>query len=296
MLTAMMLMGSAVMGMAATKALFLTGGQSNTDGRVPIEDLPSYITPDSYRYCHWSYGSGEHSGNGQFEQFWPRTCFEKRPQAWAYDAIVYYLLGQSLQQDFYVIKESLGGTAISTNARKSTNGMFWCASEKWLSANDAADHGGKSLIKAFTNNIDACIDQQLSKLKQGYDIKAFLWHQGESDVSMPGSYQKNLKTLIDYVRRHLVEKTGNGKYARLPVIIGSIPHASKGYSAKIETAQRNLADEDSDICFVDINDAPLLSDRLHLNAEGAELLGRKVFGQLTEIGVTAMRRQTSYRH
>ncbi len=267
--------------------VFIVAGQSNTDGRVPISDLPEYINKESYSHCLWSYGSGEHSGNGQFEQFWPRTYFEKRPQAWAYDAITYYLLGQSLKTDFYVIKESLGGTAISTNAKKSTNGMFWCASEKWLSTNEAADKGGKSLIKAFVNNIDACIDQQLSKLKQGYDIKAFLWHQGESDISMPSSYQKNLKTLIDYVRRHLVEKTGNEKYAQLPVIIGSIPHASKGYSVKIETAQKILADEDSNIWLIDIHDATLLSDRLHLNAEGAELLGRKVYNKLVELGLAS---------
>jgi len=263
--------------------VFIVAGQSNTDGRVPIEDLPSYITPDGYRYCHWSYGSGEYAGGGQFEQFWPRTYFEKRPKAWAYDAITYYLLGQTLKTDFYVIKESLGGTAISTNARKSTNGMFWCAGEKWLAQNEAADKGGKSLLKAFVDNIDACIDQHLAQLKQGYDIKAFLWHQGESDISMAGSYQSNLKKVIDYVRQHLVEKTGQEKYASLPVIIGSIPHASRGYSQKIETAQQNLAAEDDNIYFIDIHDAPLLGDRLHLNAEGAEMLGRKVYDQLIEI-------------
>lgn len=264
--------------------VFIVAGQSNTDGRVPLADLPTYITRDSYQHCWWSYGSGEHSGNGQFEQFWPKTYYAKRQDAWAYDAVVYYLLGQSLKSDFYVIKESLGGTAVSSNV-KSTDGMYWDAHQHYLEANEAADKGGKSLLKAFCDNIDACIDQQLSKLKQGYDIKAFLWHQGESDKPMASSYQKNLKLVLDYVRQHLVEKTGRKQYAQLPIIIGTIPHASRGYSQKVEAAQKALSEEDANIYLIDINDAPLQGDHLHLNAEGAEQYGRKVYEQLVTLGL-----------
>ena len=71
-----------------------------------------------------------------------------------------------------VIKESLGGTAIDLRA-PSTQKMYWSANSAFLDSTKAADKGGKSLLKAFTENIGACIDQQLSKCKEGYEIKAF---------------------------------------------------------------------------------------------------------------------------
>ena len=103
-----------------------------------------------------------------------------RPGRWAYDAVTYYWLEQALQKEFYVIKWSLGGTAIDTGC-SSTSGKYWSADPKWLAANHSTATGGKSLLLSFTENISACIDNKLDKLPEGYEIKAFLWHQGEND-------------------------------------------------------------------------------------------------------------------
>lgn len=264
--------------------VYLVAGQSNTDGRVPNEELPLYIQQDKYKHCYWSYGSGTVSGKGQFEIFWPRMINKNNPNRWAYDAVVNYWLEQSLGRNFYVIKESLGGTAIDT-AAKSSQKMYWSADPQYLASTAAADKGGKSLLKAFTDNIGACIDNKLSKLKGGYDIKALIWHQGESDRKRAGSYYKNISGVVAYIRQYLVKKTGNKKYANLPVVIGGIVFSGRGHANDVARAQMQLASEDKNIHYIDVHDATLRSDNMHFDAAGAELLGRKIYNKLASLNL-----------
>lgn len=193
--------------------VIITAGQSNTDGRVLNNALPDYIQQNKYKYCQWCYGSAGQQITGKFEIFWPRMVHKARPGRWAYDAVTYYWLEQALQKEFYVIKWSLGGTAIDTGC-SSTSGKYWSADPKWLAANHSTATGGKSLLLSFTENISACIDNKLDKLPEGYEIKAFLWHQGESDRHKGKNYYKNLKAVVTYVRSFLVEKTGNKRYKK----------------------------------------------------------------------------------
>ena len=111
--------------MSAQVPVVLVAGQSNTDGRVDNAELPEYIKRDGYRYCQWSFGSGVHSGEGRFEPFVPRN-YSQEPERWAYDAVVYYELERLWQRSFYVIKESLGGTAIDPRCESNSN-MHWSA-------------------------------------------------------------------------------------------------------------------------------------------------------------------------
>ena len=281
----LVLIGVAAQAKKKPAPVFIVAGQSNTDGRVPMSDLPEYITKDSYQHCLWSYGSGTHAADGTFTNFWPKTYLakNKNPQRWGYDAIVYDLMGKASEQDFYVIKESLGGTAISPKAPKSTQRMYWSADEAFLDSVQSASIGGRSLLKALCDHIDRCIDGQLSQLKQGYEFKALLWHQGESDVKQAKAYQKNLTAVIAYIRQHLVDKTGDKRYATLPVIIGGIAHKSRDYSPTLEAAQKTIAEEDPNCYYVDMHDAPLLKDNLHFNREGAEQLAQKVYKLLIEL-------------
>ena len=75
--------------------VIITAGQSNTDGRVSNDDLPSYIKENGYSYCKWSYGSDTLSGGGRFTPFWPRVFKQDNTNKWGYDAIVYYLIEKS---------------------------------------------------------------------------------------------------------------------------------------------------------------------------------------------------------
>lgn len=262
--------------------VILTAGQSNTDGRVNNSELPEYIQRDKYRYCQWSFGSGTHSGNGTFDTFWPRIYNENYPNRWAYDAVVYYKVEQQLQRPFYVIKESLGGTAIDTLCQSNSN-MHWSASPDYLARTEAADKGGKSLLKAFTENISACIDQFLSKLPEGYDIKVMLWHQGESDRSQAERYHDNLKEVVAYVRHFLVEKTGRSEYAHLPIVCGTFSKDSKQGSQGVVRALYQLQKEDPYFHVVDVSDATLGKDQIHFDAAGAELLGKRMAKVVKEI-------------
>ena len=262
--------------------VIITAGQSNTDGRVSNRELPDYIKEHGYRHCLWSYGSDTLSGGGRFERYWPRVARPDNTERWGYDAVVYYLLDQKAKRDFYVIKESLGGTSIDT-ACISTSSMYWSADPAFLSATTAADKGGKSLLKAFTENIGACIDNELSHKNDGYEIKAFLWHQGESDKRMAAHYYDNLKAVVAYVRNYLISKTGDSHYAHLPFICGTFSTKSRDRSEEVVSALYRLAEEDNDFYVVDISDGTIQRDSLHFDAQGAELLGRRVFQQLITI-------------
>lgn len=62
-----------------TIPVFITAGQSNTDGRIGNELLPDYIQKNKYKHCYWCYNSGTHSMDGKFELFWPRIINKNKP-------------------------------------------------------------------------------------------------------------------------------------------------------------------------------------------------------------------------
>lgn len=207
-------------GSVTTTPVILTAGQSNADGRVPINDLPAYI---SYKYCQWSYGSGDFcTATGDFQPFQPTVGRTDLGPRWGFDAVVYYLLEQRWQRPFYVIKQTMDGTAINTACSNSTHGWFWSAYTETL-------NGNKSLLRAFTRQIDDCI----KNLPKDYDIKVLLWHQGESDMPHPELYYDNFREVIRYIRQHLVAVTGEKKYARLPVICGTYAKNSRNVPQKL---------------------------------------------------------------
>ena len=258
--------------------VYIVAGQSNADGRVPQSQLPEYIRKDGYRYCLWSYGSGDMlRASGRFVPYKPHVAKVMDEDCWGFDAIVYHLLDSALSRPYYVIKQTVGGTAIDTLCRRSTRGMFWCAAPDYLSRERSASRGGHSLLLALKEQIDECVDSTLSQLSEGYDIRALIWHQGESDQSQGGCYADNFREVVSALRHHLVEKTGEQRYARLPVICGTFSKNSRQGSAQVAEALRQLERTELNIHVVEASDLTLLRDRLHFDAQGAEELGRRVF-------------------
>jgi len=250
--------------------VILTAGQSNADGRVPITELPAYVR---YQYCQWSYGSGDfRKATGAFEPFTPTVARMDLGPRWGFDAIVYYLLEQQWQSPFYVIKQTMGGTAIDPDCAKSTHEWYWSADAKTMA-------GNKSLLKAFCQQIDDC----LSHLPKNYDIRFLIWHQGESDMPQQDRYYDNMKAVVAYIRQHLVEVTGNEKYAHLPIVCGTFAKDSRQRPPKVVDALYQLAHDDPDFHVVDASDLTLLSDRIHFDAAGAVKLGRRVYQELTSL-------------
>ena len=248
--------------------VILTAGQSNADGRVPLAELPKYI---HYDYCLWSYGSGDFmTATGQFTPFSPHVAKPGIEQSWGFDAMVYYLLEQCWQQPFYVIKQTMGGTAIDASCTNSTHGWLWNVGAK-----------EKSLTRAFCQQIDDC----LAQLPKNYDIRCLLWHQGESDQPAADRYHDNLKAVIGHIRQHLVDKTGRKEYASLPVVCATFAKGSRQGSPKVAAALRQLEREDSHFHVVDASDLSLQKDGLHFDARGAETLGWRVFERMRETGI-----------
>lgn len=103
-----------IMAQQSDVPVILTAGQSNADGRVPVAELPDYV---HYDYCQWSYGSGDYlTATGDFMPFSPTVARKDLGDRWGFDAIVYYLLEQQWKRPFYVIKQTMGGTAIFATA------------------------------------------------------------------------------------------------------------------------------------------------------------------------------------
>lgn len=273
--------------------VIITAGQSNTDGRTPNEDLPAYIkalatdtagyAEGAYRYCQIAQNDAE----GRFVPFWPRAMRSGKSNMWAFDAVTYYWLEQLLQEKFYVVKWAVGGTSVAPDYNV-PKGRFWSANPEWLAQTKATSEGGNSLLLSFIQEIDVCIDRTLSRLKDGYQIDAFLWHQGESDYAKSKDYYNNLKAVVAYVRAHLTEKTGKD-YSRLPFVFGTVARSNKNFSQEVEDAMKRLAAEDPDMHLIDMSGAELLGDKLHFTAHSAEYLGKQMYEQLERIikGTTA---------
>lgn len=300
--TALMLLGSTVAGMAANKMLFLTGGQSNTDGRLAASTLPSYLQ-SANNYClacnQWPY---EEARLGVFYPYYPTSGTTGQYGKWAYDAVTYYYIGQALQETFYVAKTSCGGTSIDPGVSNSPSGhsnawlpqygsgYHWSADPTFLAATTIAGttfeqggttYDGQSLLLAWIANIDAAIDA-IKAQGDTPDIKAIIWHQGESDKNAASSYYANLKAMVKYVRDHLVEKTGESKYATLPFFCGTIPHASSLYSSAVEKAFFTLEDEDANFHVIDLRDLTMLSDTKHFDAPSSELFGKRLYNRMID--------------
>jgi len=271
------------------RKVFLMAGQSNADGRPAIGTMPQYIqdyvSTSGSKFCYWSYANGTDTAWNQFGgkllPYMPYTDNNTTSRC-GFDGIVYHLIEEALQERFYVIKESRGGTAIDTRC-SSTGNLWWNASPDWLST--ASPRSGHSLALEFTQNISLCIDNVLSKLSEGYQIQCIMWHQGESDRTQAGSYHDNLRQLVIYLRSFLAEKTGNQAYLALPFIAGTVNRSSTQYNEQVEAAVMRLSEEDPNFHVVDMSDCKLGSDNLHFDAEGCADAADRMFRKVTELGL-----------
>lgn len=267
--------------------VFIVAGRSNTDGRVFNNQLPDYILGyenQEYIHCKWNNATEENRENGVFTPFWPRMFNRNNPNRWAYDAVTFYHIDQNIEDDFYVIKHSHGGTAIDTSMT-SSNGFYWNANLQWLTKNESTHKGGISLLLSLEESIEASINNTLSKLEQGYEFSAILWHQGESDYRAGNKYYDNLKQMVNHLRSFIVEKTGDEKYYNLPFIFGTISEYNKCYNIDVENGMKQLAAEDENIHLIDMSKAELQKDRLHFTKESSEYLGLKMYEKLVELNI-----------
>lgn len=273
--------------------VIITAGQSNTAGRCMNENLPDYIKAlgGQYKYCQWSFTNGnmrKAEAEGVFRPFWPEMEGKNKRGRFAYDAIVYYRVEQALQQPFYVIKHAEGGTSIDPACRSSQN-HHWSADPAFLDSTISVNQGGLSLLKALEDNIDKSLDALKAQGKKP-DIKCMLWHQGESDRGKAQKYHDNLKAVVAHIRQHLVEKTGDKKYAKLPFICGTVPTNSKQYKKSVEDAMLQLEKEDENFHVIQMGEGSFIGDQLHFDCPTAERLGNGMFDKMVELKLIKVKR------
>ena len=160
----------ALMSTAQTKpaSVFLTAGQSNADGRVYVDELPTYLR-NGYQYLNYANVTSECNGRFSSRTFEAGTRY-------AFCDITNYYIEKALQQPFYAVKCTYGGTAIATGVTADKLPV-WYAGEPWISENNAYRGDittGKSLTKSLTEGFAQLVDVTLSKLEQGYDVKAIV--------------------------------------------------------------------------------------------------------------------------
>ena len=280
-------------------SVFIYAGQSNADGREYVENMPDYMKVGSSPYApytHLHYANV--MGNPSKSSFDTRTL--KNGERFAFCDVTNYWIDQSATQDFYAIKCAYGGTAIATGVTDAKLPV-WYADATWLASHYAykgdditqAEYAAyNSLSKNLTEGFASLVDGTLAAIDRGYDVKAIMWHQGESDRNAAASYYENFKTMIAYMRQAIYEKTGDESDLTLPFIFGTVCRKSTQYNATVEAAQRQVASEDANVYCIDMSNATLRSDNLHFDSQATEYLGIKMYNQLVDLGLVSGEKQS----
>jgi hypothetical protein len=280
-----LLMLSSTIRAADKLQVIISAGQSNADGRAYIvEGLPSYMkaTQENLNFANvttearTSFYSRVFDGSQEGKRF-------------SFADVAAYYMAAATSDDVFHIKCAYGGTAIALGQTVEKL-PFWNASEEYLDTARAFTGNvgnGTSLAMSLTQGFKSLAENVLAKRAEGYDVKAILWHQGESDRRAYASYYKNLGDLITYLRKEIYAVTGDEADLTLPFIMGTISKASSQYNSKINAAQLQLAEDMENVYVIDLSDAELRADKLHFNAEWTEYFGMRAFNEMVDVaGVT----------
>ncbi len=133
--------------------------------------------------------------------------------------------------------------------------------DQWL--NDAK-HENVQLLSNFREKV------QLAKYYG--NLKAILWHQGESEAMNKKviDYNKNLQLLLKKFRK-ICDNSG------LPIIIGELGSYSKNnqYWQLINKAIRKVSAKDSHIVSFSTSDLKDNGDKIHFNSQSQRVLGQR---------------------
>lgn len=126
-------------------------------------------------------------------------------------------------------------------------------------------------IKLYSNFLE-----KVEMGKQYGEIKAILWHQGESDANEEGikNRMKNLKKLFSSFRKDI----GNTK---LPIVIGELGTYSKTPElwAEINKVNHKYSRKDKYSALVETDDLKDKGDRVHFDGASQREMGRRFADQ-----------------
>jgi len=121
--------------------------------------------------------------------------------------------------------------------------------------------------------------EQLSQIvkaasgRRPIEVVSMLWMQGETDAKAPAeakAYAGNLRTLVETARRDF----GN---PRMSFVAGRINLPDPADPASMQMVREALAGRElSDYAWIDCDDLPTVSDRLHFDTQGIEEMGKRM--------------------
>lgn len=251
-------------GFNSVKKIIIVAGQSNA---LNLHADYSYLKPDSNDInIPFYFHSGAPPNNGYAEPFIASSKGE------------WQVLKYQTQNPYLFLKKDFFGPEISI-ARNIYNSGFHIAVIKsaFFGTNLAKDWGkGITSGNKLYNILIKQIDTALLKLREsGYDaeICGFFWMQGESDadnLTYANNYKANLVKFISDLRTDL-------KNSALPFILGRIGNKSSyPYKEIVRTAQVEVASTVNNVGWIDTDDLPMDTDKIHYLAEGVYKLGERM--------------------
>ncbi len=229
-----------------TLDLYIFAGQSNMDGQASTLEVSTTDRADTLFYKetasdfnsvidgNWSGltlgGTSFHNNN----DFGPEIGFHDRVKQ----------LTNEYKQPIAILKFIKGATNLA---------------QDWNTT-----HSNNYAFDKFKEAIDDGRNK-LTALNYSFNIKGFIWFQGEGDTlnsTYVGNYQTNLTNFLSAIRAHLNEPA-------LPIVICSIDRASEpANSLTVRTAQQNVANNDANIYYVPTENFSRKTDGVHLNTPG----------------------------
>jgi hypothetical protein len=247
--------------------VFISAGQSNIDGRNPLNEAPAWLQSMVPRVKVWN------NTTGQFNTFQlgvnTGSDWNASP-SWAFDIVFYKMYADYKSKNLYIVKRSKGGTPLFIDTANDKG--------SW-SVDYASFPSGLTKLSQELETYFANAKTFASNYGKTLNVKGMLWYQGGTDVQTTGAlavYKANLIALINRMRT--VFETPN-----MPFIIVTQAEYSLTYSALLEQYQNEISQELSNIYIVSANDATLYEDRLHLDAASSIRTGERVYNTLKDL-------------
>ena len=241
------------------KVGIITIGQSNIDGRIAAADFPATANINgtdislakSIPTCKYMRGTAD---SATYDEATKSFAAYNNAGAWSFDQVVYNAIANALgsETDFYVCKQSRGGTSIGYAQYTS-----FCADIDGFKFYNGRDWSQLYHLK--------CLVKRALELQPDLKFKAIIMHQGEQDeniVKTSGTYYINLCRLIQWIR-------GLVGSPKLPFIFGSIPTNSSSFNQIIYDDMVRVAADLNDVYLVTIGEATdWVDDQWHSGTTG----------------------------
>lgn len=251
-----------------TVNVILVAGQSNADGRAPIDTGPAWIQSgivpgisafDGSELRPYDLSDIGSQGNGTA---W--VSGSNSLNKFGFADITCYELGRVLPR-LVVCRVTQGASILAATS---------LASGSWNADYNAIPEGTPKLLQDLETKI-AQLKDWAAVAKLNLNFVGLLWHQGEADDnSHATAYEENLRQLISSVRSFT--------RADLPIVSGTIPAESARYNATIRDAMLDTASTVPGVTYRNNNGIGLLGDDLHFNAQGSVDFGNWAAGQILE--------------